>query len=75
MEGSGPPARGWRPATFALAAAMAGPDETEQEIELEDRMEVDVRVTRAEEGSDLYWAFMGAWAARRVEASIMSTAE
>ena len=53
IEGSGPPAAGWRPAILALAEAMAGPEEREQDIEVEERVPVDLRVTRAEEGSSL----------------------
>ena len=73
MVGSGPPARRWRPATFCLAEVIAGPEEREQEIEVDERVEVEERVTRAEEGSDLYWDFRGAWVARRVGASIVRT--
>ena len=51
--GSSPPAAGWRPATLDLAEAMAGPEEREQAMEVEERVPVVFRVRRAEEGEVL----------------------
>ena len=49
---------------------MAGPEEREQAIEVEERVPEAFRVRRAEEGVLRYWSFSGAWRARRVDASI-----
>ena len=57
---SGPPAAGCRPATFCFAAETPGPAEREQAIEVEERVPLDFSVSRAEDGSDLYWALRGA---------------
>jgi hypothetical protein len=39
---------------------MAGPEEREQAIEVEESVPDDLRVKRADEGSDLYCDFRGA---------------
>jgi hypothetical protein len=57
--GSGPPAAGWSPATLAFAAAMAGPEESEQAIEVEESVPEALRETRAEEGVVRYWSLRG----------------
>ena len=60
MAASGPPAAGCKPAIFCFAAETAGPEEREQAIEVEERVPLDLSVSRAEDGSDLYWALRGA---------------
>ena len=49
---SGPPAAGCKPATFCFAAETVGPEEREQAIEVEERVPLDLRVSRAEDGTD-----------------------
>lgn len=49
-SGSLPPAAGWSPAILDLAEAIAGPELREQAMEVEDRVPVVFRVSRAEEG-------------------------
>lgn len=66
----GPPAAGCKPAIFCFAAETAGSEEREQAIEVEERVPLDLRVSRAEDGSDLCWGLRGARAALRVVASI-----
>ena len=53
IAGSSPPAAGCRPAILDWAEAMAGPEEREQAMEVEERLPVVLRVKRAEEGSVL----------------------
>jgi hypothetical protein len=55
---------------LAFAEAMAGPEEREQAIEVDERVPEALRVRMAEEGVLRYWSFSGAWRARRVLESI-----
>lgn len=52
MDASGPPAAGCKPATCYFAAETGGPEDKEQAIEVEERVPLDLRVSRAEDGSD-----------------------
>ena len=48
----GPPAARCKPATFCFAAEIAGPEKREQAIEVEERVPLDLTVSRAEDGLD-----------------------
>ncbi len=69
--GSSPPAAGCRPATLALAEAMAEPEERVQAMEVASRVPLLLRVRRAEEGVLRYWSLRGACWARRVGPSMV----
>lgn len=66
MEGSGPPAFGWRPATREDASLRAAPVESLHVMVDESKVPVEERVMRAAEGSFRYASLMGAWISRRV---------
>ena len=51
---------------------MAGPEEREQAMEVDERVPVDFRVRKAEEGSVLYCSLRGACLVRREVGSMVS---